>query len=774
LDANVNPEHPKPPHHDMAEPGPIDPATGQPNRTVETAAAKSWLRTNASSLIITGVILWFVFYVLGLDPFDTFKVALGLGFIIFIHELGHFLAAKWCDVHVKTFSIGFGPAIPFCSYKWGETTYMLGVIPLGGYVSMVGEGTGESLPDADVDEEDSDPRSFKNKPVPHRMLIISAGVIMNLIFGLACFVAAYMHGVKEEPASVSVTSSGGAAWRAGIRDGDLITKIGSRENPTFKDLRPVVMSTDKGEKVPVTVLRDGKDIQFEVEPLREEGAYFPVLGVHADSQLVVFTPPKKQKPERKIVRDGSPAAEAGKFQPGDRIKAMTDPANPDQLSPLKTVNEYRQRLALLAGKTVTIGVQRSDEPEDAKLTEIKVEPAFRSKFGLRMQMGKIAALRAGGPAAEAGIQAVGQDDGPDGRGDRIAAVGLVDPSGKKFWYANDEHPPEAGSDPVRPLDPVLLPLQLFRWAASFPNAARKDLKVDLVVLRFGDQGQPQRKLVSVKYDDSYRFERETLPLPTSPLALDGLGLAYWVNNFVEAVEPGSPAEKAGIKPQQVVEAIQLETKPKEPNFFQRIFGLTNEKWDDVKPHHWGFVESVLQSHGSKEFKLRLKQRDETVEVSLAGVEDKEWPVEDRGLVLQPDSRIQKAADLGDATGLGVRRTVRFIREVYMNLYSMIRGRVSAKTLSGPLTIADVSYKIAGEDFWQFLIFLGVISVNLAVVNFLPVPVLDGGHFLFLVYEKITGRPLPERLFAALMYVGLAMILTLFIFVISRDILRLYF
>ena len=66
------------------------------------------------------------------------------------------------------------------------------------------------------------------------------------------------------------------------------------------------------------------------------------------------------------------------------------------------------------------------------------------------------------------------------------------------------------------------------------------------------------------------------------------------------------------------------------------------------------------------------------------------------------------------------------------------------------------------------------SVNLAVVNFLPIPVLDGGHMVFLIYEKITGRPLPERLFAALMWIGLAMILSLFIFVISRDILALYF
>ena len=110
----------------------------------------------------------------------------------------------------------------------------------------------------------------------------------------------------------------------------------------------------------------------------------------------------------------------------------------------------------------------------------------------------------------------------------------------------------------------------------------------------------------------------------------------------------------------------------------------------------------------------------------------------------------------------------------MNLYAMIFGRVSAKTMSGPLTIANVSYRFAGEDFWQFLLFIGMISVNLAVVNFLPIPVLDGGHMVFLILEKILGRPVPERVFAFAMYLGLAMILSLMIFVITLDIRRLFF
>src|SRR5579859_1038345 len=112
--------------------------SGQPDHSAEVSALKAWFKENFVSLIISAAAI--VLVCTYLDVIDTVKVVIGLGLVIFIHELGHFLAAKWCDVHVKTFSIGFGPSVPFCSYRWGETTYMLGIIPLGGYVSMVGEG----------------------------------------------------------------------------------------------------------------------------------------------------------------------------------------------------------------------------------------------------------------------------------------------------------------------------------------------------------------------------------------------------------------------------------------------------------------------------------------------------------------------------------------------------------------------------------------------------------------------------------------------------------
>lgn len=767
-----DPTPPRP--HDIAEAGPVDPATGQPDHRAEVSNLKDWLRQNAFSLAVTAVVAALV--VVYLDVVDTVKVVIGLGLVVFIHELGHFLAAKWCDVHVKTFSIGFGPAVPFCSYKWGETTYMVGVIPLGGYVSMVGEGTGESTPDGDPDDDDGDPRSFKNKPVGARMLIISAGVIMNIILGLGCFAAAYLHGVREEPAVAGTVSSGSAAWRAGLRSGDDIVQIGDRSNPTFKELKTIIISSGKGEQVPVVVSRNGGRETLSVEPMREEGTYFPTLGVTAKPRLVLVEG-RKGKAVRPAV-PGSPAA-AADFQGGDRIVGMSDPATYPAVTPLPLVadpldssrksadyDEYHRRMVLLADKDITFHVLRKGQPDDAPPTAVVVVPAYRADLGLRMRPGEVVALRAGGPAARAEVKARPADGAT--AGDKIVQVVVTNPDGRRTWWVDGGKRPEAAApgDEVRPLDAVTLPVDLDRWAASYPEDRRAGLKVELVVLRPADNTE-KRVPLTLDYDPSFRFDREVVPLPNSPVPVPGLGLAYWVNGQVNEVEPGSPAAAAGLQPNDVIEAVRYKT-------LDEAGTVTTGDWDELQKHQWGSAEAAFQTRPPHAIDLKVRRGDEVSEKTLTARPDPARPTADRGLLFQPDTRTIRAADAGDAVYLGARRTVRFVKEVYMNLYGYIRGRISVRTLSGPLSIANAAYKIAGEDFWQYLLFLGMISVNLAVVNFLPIPVLDGGHMVFLILEKILGRPVPERLFAAAMWVGLVLILLLFVFVTTQDIGRLVF
>ncbi len=142
---------------------------------------------------------------------------------------------------------------------------------------------------------------------------------------------------------------------------------------------------------------------------------------------------------------------------------------------------------------------------------------------------------------------------------------------------------------------------------------------------------------------------------------------------------------------------------------------------------------------------------------------------ERGLLLMPDLRLQKADGLGSAIVLGFERTYSIIVQTLQQVRAMITRRVSAtKGLHGPISISVFAYHFAGEGFFEFLNFLGIISVSLAVINFLPIPLLDGGHMAFLTYEKIRGRPAPEQVQVALMYVGLFMILSLMFFAFYVD------
>ncbi len=230
-------------------------------------------------------------------------MALGLGFVIFLHELGHFLLAKWNGVKVEKFSIGFGPTLaswrrgvglrigtgsrppgPGDPPTWGETEYILAALPLGGYVKMLGENIEEST---DEVKKSSDPRAYHNKSVWARMQIITAGVIMNILLGLVCFTFYFTQGYPDIPAKVGGVLPGSPAYKGGIRTGDEIVAIDGQRDVGFKDVLNRVRLSGAGEKVRFTIKRPGLEPEqtFEIEPVREDGAPLPAIGIYFSSSL---------------------------------------------------------------------------------------------------------------------------------------------------------------------------------------------------------------------------------------------------------------------------------------------------------------------------------------------------------------------------------------------------------------------------------------------------------------------------------------------------------
>jgi len=213
------------------------------------------------------------------------QVALGLGLVIFLHELGHFALAKWNGVKVEKFSIGFGPTI--LGFTKGETEYVLALVPLGGFVKMLGEGPDEEA------HKSSDPRAYPNKSVGARMAIISAGVIMNLILGLFCFAYAYGQGLEVLPAKIGSVLAGSPAYLAGVQPGDEMIEMDGRKDLTFTSMKIRVNLSGEGQKIHFEVKRPGKSelIPIDVEPRREATSDAPTIGIAPSAGLTLFEPP---------------------------------------------------------------------------------------------------------------------------------------------------------------------------------------------------------------------------------------------------------------------------------------------------------------------------------------------------------------------------------------------------------------------------------------------------------------------------------------------------
>ena len=342
--------------------------------------------------IVLGV-LGFIYYKVDLEGmWNVGKAAIGLSFVIFIHELGHFLAAKWCGVNVTTFSIGFGPAIPGCKFTWGETTYKLAILPLGGYVQMVGQVDGEEASDG----SDDDPRSYRRKAVWQRMLIISAGVIMNAILAVACFIYVYEGPGKKHPAGViNSVDSDSPAYRQAVRSGGELVKIGDIDNPNFTDMIQTVIVSMKGDKIPITFQRPGHEpVAIEIEPRKNGADTKPVIGMTAPPALR-FIPNHGGK--HGPFSDGTPAAKAN-FEYGDVIVAMTDPANPTQVKELpvdpraskdpgdpsfgqRDYFEFARRLQLLAGQKIVVVRCRARQTGDQEAGRCRSRADVSSRSG---------------------------------------------------------------------------------------------------------------------------------------------------------------------------------------------------------------------------------------------------------------------------------------------------------------------------------------------------------------------------------------------------------
>jgi len=648
------------------------------------------------------------------------QVAGGLGFVIFVHELGHFLVAKACGVKCEKFFLGFDVGgLKLLSFRWGETEYGIGALPLGGYVKMLGQDDNPAAAAAEADRARAafasgdlpaepvsgphpawDPRSYPAQSVPKRMAIISAGVIMNVIFAVIMASWAFGLGVRELTCTVSSVRSGGAAWRAGLRTGDEIVAINGRQNPIFNDLKHglTVGSVARGTEFTVRRPGDAATRTVVLKPDTDLGA--PTIGVTSPVSLTVPA----------AVADRLPGA-AGRAQPafagGDTITAVDG----------ATVSTYAELIAALSrtcDKPVTLTVDRKPATAGGQPTPVEVLlPAQRRlTTGLTMTAGRVKAVQEGSPAAAAGVRV----------GDRLVAI---------------------DGEPIG--DPLTIDDRLRgRVGRSVP-------------LTLGHDGEAERTVDVTPREVTW--QDDDAAGTGTPASVAALGLALVVEALVSAVD--GPAAAAGISAgERISHAWFVEDgKP-----VGQGLSLSDEE------PNWPVVADFLQrSAAGTVLRLTVKEDaggERTVDLTPAEAAD--LFVVDRGLVFEPLTTQVRAASLGDALGRGARKTLEDLSLVYGFLGKLWTNDIDPRLVGGPIEIAKQAGRHAQEGFSRLLLFLTMLSANLAVVNFLPIPVLDGGHMVFLAYELVRGKPPSEGVVAVLSYLGLALILTLMLFVFGLD------
>jgi len=680
------------------------------------------------------------------------QICLGLGFVIFVHELGHFLVAKACGVKCDKFYVGFDVPMPklfgwqipskLFHVQWGETEYGIGILPLGGYVKMLGQDDDPRNAEAESDrtkiKSDSgelklDPRSYPAKSVPARMAIISAGVIMNLIFAVILATIAYSYGVPEGPAVIGATTPGGPAWTANIRPGSKILRFGdsgeSYEHLRWDDLRREVVLSGFDRKLPILIRTpDGQEVTKELLPseLLRKVANQPTLGV-----VQQFT---RDIAPYELARAYLDAKTDKPLEDGDEIVAVNGKR-------LQADYHLQELLAQNSQGPLTLTVTRTEKqpaagatPDEPKRTEfdVVVDPRPMPDLGLALKPGAIVAVREESPAHDQGLLP----------GDEIL---------------------EVNGQPVG--DPLSLGQRLMPQGDQFEP-------ITFTVLRTDSKGNATPRSIPVT-PELPRQQNDNFTFGTA--SIESIGVAFRVTPVVASVTPGGPAEKAGLQTGDIItqaefipasdQAREQETKALGSDAFQPIV------LDDALKS-WTTVFTRMQmSLPGTELKLTWTRNGKAMSGPLLPVPSSTFFDESRGILLYAQKKTHKAENWSEALSLGFRETKDRLGEVVRVIGALFSRKISATNLSGPIGIVQAAGVFADEGVPKMLIFLTLLSANLAVLNFLPIPALDGGHMLFLAAEWIRGKPVDEKLQIRLTVAGVLCLLSLMVFATAMDLGR---
>ena len=609
--------------------------------------------------------------------------ALVFGLLVVFHEFGHYALARLMGVKVLNFAVGFGPVL--VAWRRGETEYSWRLLPLGGYVKMLGDDPSAPL----EDESARDPGAFHNKPVWRRALIVAAGPIFNFILPLlVLFGSALVYDSELVTARVGTVVPGGPAAAAGLRPGDLIAQVGGKDVLTFDDLVREV-GARAGQPTEFKVQRGPQHLTLTATPREVIGAAAAEIGiVERFGRILLY--PGEQVPTMEV-QPGSPAWLAG-LRSGDRLRTI----NGQQVATWRQVeailDKQSGRPLELTWSPLTVGgavpraklretfqQQHVGASKSATLPAVAVGPVARG-LGIAAGFRLIGPVQLGSPEdSQLGLLA----------GDRLVAL-----DGKDVQSIED-----AVDRLKAPYEAVLATPGYHTWP---PPQRLERLQQSLL----GRQLTIHRQLRST--------ERETY----AKLLAD------------KALRSGERPPKTAL-----------------------------ERWAVQQPDAQAQLErGWIEFSGPLQLAVK-RNRDEHPELAL-------------GLTALVDRQLPEIHanphPIAHALHMAGSEFWRGATVIAVSTAELIKGNVPVRDLGGPLRMAQLTSEAAEHGFEAVLRLIAWLSINLGILNLLPIPLVDGGHLLFLGIEAIKREPVSLRTRQVAAYIGLAFLGLLFLIVMKND------